>query len=175
MKKNVRCLVSIFMMLAMLCGLGGCTSVDYNEDAGQNVVEVGDYTIVAEDIIDQAEEANLSGERIETENAASGEDLDVVVPNAADDNWYMKGSVYTDDKGNRLEVFFDDYGMIEFAVNGLSMYYTTVDNFQQENNWKVYTCDDGTMIGFYPGEPAHLEICDGDYAGIYEEGGDKVD
>lgn len=65
-KKNVRCLIGIFMMVAMLCGLGGCTS--------------------------------------------------------------------------QLEVFFDDYGMIEFAVNGLSMYYTTVDNFQQENNWKVYTC-----------------------------------
>ena len=187
MKKNVRCLVGKFMMVAILCGLGGCNSVDHNEDMGQNAVEVGDYTIVAEDIIDEAEEANLSEERIETENAAlgeasnntematSGEDLDVVVPNAADDNWYMKGNVYTDDKGNRLEVFFDDYGMIEFAVNGLSMYYTTVDNFQQENNWKVYTCDDGTMIGFYPGEPAHLEICDGDYAGIYEEGGDKVD
>lgn len=187
MKKNVRCLIGMFMMLAMLCGLGGCNSVDHNEDAGQNMAEVGDYTIVTEDIIDQAEEANLSEERIETENtapigesnkteiAASGEDLDVVVPNAADDNWYMNGNVYTDDKGNQLEVFFDDYGMIEFAVNGLSMYYTTVDNFQQENNWKVYTCDDGTMIIFYPGEPAHLEICDGDYVGIYEEGSDKVD
>lgn len=187
MKKNIKCLIGIFMMVAMLCGFGGCTSVDHNGDAGQNVAEVNDYTIVAEDIIDQAEEANLSEERIETENAASGEasnntemtasggDLDVVVPNAADDNWYMKGNVYTDDKGNQLEVLFDDYGMIEFAVNGLSMYYTTVDNFQQENNWKVYTCDDGTMIGFYPGEPAHLEICDGDYAGIYEEGRDKGD
>lgn len=99
MKKNVRCLIGIFMMVAMLCDLGGCTS--------------------------------------------------------------------------QLEVFFDDYGMIEFAVNGLSIYYTTVDNFQQENNWKVYTCDDGTMIIFYPGEPAHLEDCDGDYAGIYDEGSDK--
>ncbi|MDE6742537.1 MAG: hypothetical protein K2J95_01510 [Lachnospiraceae bacterium] len=175
MKKNVRCLIGMFMMVIMLCGFGGCTSNDKNRDAEQNVVEVGDYTIVAEDIIDQAEEANLSEERIEAENAASGEDLDVVVPNAADDNWYMKGNIYTDDKGNQLEVFFDDYGMIEFAVNGLSMYYTMVDNFQQENNWKVYTCDDGTMIGFYPGEPAHLEICDGNYAGIYEGGGDKVD
>ncbi len=183
MKKNVRCLVGILMMAAMLCGLGGCTGTDHNEDAGQNVTEVYDYTIVAEDIIDHAEEANLSGDRTETENAASGEasnntemaasgeDLDVVVPSAADDNWYMKGNIYTDDKGNRLEVLFDDYGMIEFAVNGLSMYYTTVDNFQQENNWKVYTCDDGTMIIFYPGEPAHLEICDGYYVGVYEVGG----
>lgn len=187
MKKNARCLIGIFMMMAMLCGFGGCTGNDNNWDAGQNVVEVGDYTIVAEDIIDQTEEANLNEERIETENAtsseennktemaASGEDLDVVVPSAADDNWYMKGNVYTDDKGNQLEVFFDDYGMIEFAVNGLSMYYTTVDHFQRENNWKAYTCDDGTMIIFYPGEPAHLEICDGDYAGLYEEGGDKAD
>lgn len=184
-KKAVRYLVSIFIMAAMLCSLGGCTDTNHNRDAGQNVTEVYDYTIVAEDIIDQAEEANLNGNRIETENAASGEasnktemaasgeDLDVVVPSAADDNWYMKGNIYTDDKGNQLEVLFDDYGMIEFAVNGLSMYYTTADNFQQENNWKVYTCDDSTMIIFYPGEPAHLEICDGDYAGFYVEGGDK--
>lgn len=64
--------------------------------------------------------------------------------------------------------------MIEFAVNGLSLYYTTVDNFQFENNWRIYACDDGTTISYYPGEPAHLEICDGDYAGLYEAGGDKV-
>lgn len=31
-----------------------------------------------------------------------------------------------------------------------------------------------TMIGYFPGEPAHIEICDGDYAGLYEEGGDKA-
>lgn len=54
------------------------------------------------------------------------------------------------------------------------MYITTVDNFQQENNWKVYTCDDGTIISYFPGEPAHIEIGDGDCAGLYEEGGDKV-
>lgn len=103
-----------------------------------------------------------------TEKATSGEELDVIESNAADDDWYMKGNVYTDDKGNRLEVFFNDYGTLEFAVNGLSMYYTQVDNFEQENDWKVYTCDDGTMIIYYPGEPAHLEIADGDYAGLYE-------
>lgn len=96
--------------------------------------------------------------------------LDVVVLNPEDDTWYMKGNVYTDDQGNQLEVFFNDYGTLEFAVNGLSLYFTTVDNFQQENNWKVYTCDDRTMIGYFPGEPAHIEICDGDYAGLYEEG-----
>lgn len=35
----------------------------------------------------------------------------------------MKGNVYTDDKENRLEVFFDDYGMIEFAVNEYTFLY----------------------------------------------------
>lgn len=104
----------------------------------------------------------------------SGEDLDAATPDTADDKWYMKGNIYTDDKGNRLEVFFDDESMLEFAVNGLSMYYTTVDDFQQENNWKVYTCDNGIMVIYYPGEPAHLEISGGDYAGLYEAGGDKI-
>ena len=98
----------------------------------------------------------------------------MIEPDPADDNWYMKGSVYTDDKGNQLEVLFNDYGMLEFAINGLSVYFTTVDNFEYENNWRVYTCDDGTMIVYYPGEPAHIEIGDGDYAGLYEAGGDKV-
>lgn len=70
----------------------------------------------------------------------------------------------------RREVFFDDEGMLGFAVDGLSLYFTTVDNFQQENNWMIYTCDDGTTVIYYPGEPAHIEISDGDYAGLYEEG-----
>lgn len=30
------------------------------------------------------------------------------------------------------------------------------------------------MIVYYPGDPAHLEICDGDYAGLYEADSDKV-
>ena len=56
----------------------------------------------------------------------SGEDLDVIEPDAADDDWYRKGNVYTGDNGHSLEVFFDDEGMLEFAVDGLSLYYTTV-------------------------------------------------
>ncbi len=113
-------------------------------------------------------EKSPNEEHNDTETATSGEDLDVVVPNAADDDWYMRGNVYTDDQGNRLEVFFNDHGVLQFAVNGLSMYITRFDNFEQENDWKVYTCDDGTMVIYYPGEPAHLEIADGDYAGLYE-------
>ncbi len=155
MKKYIRCQISIFMIMAMLCCLSGCSDVNVNDDAGQAITEIVDKEIT-------------------DEKASSGEDLDVVVPNPADDDWYMKGNIYTDDKGNRLEVFFNDYGTLEFAVNGISMYITTVNNFQQENNWKIYTCDDGTMISYFPGEPAHIEIGDGDYAGLYEEGGDKT-
>ncbi len=155
MKKNTGYVISIFMVAAMLCGMRGCSDRSVNDDAGQAITEIVDKEIT-------------------DEKASSGEDLDVVVPDPANDDWYMKGNIYTDDKGNRLEVFFNDYGTLEFAVNGLSMYITTVDNFQQENNWKIYTCDDGTMIGYFPGEPAHIEICDGDYAGLYEEGGDKT-
>ncbi len=181
MKKNVRCLIGIFMMAVMLCGLSGCGDVNDNGDDRQVVIEVEDKQVTEQDIFSETEqtasseeskntEKEASGEKSEnTEKESSGEDLDKVVPSAADDDWYMKGNIYTDDKGNRLEVFFNDYGVLEFAVNGLSMYITTVDNFQQENNWKIYTCDDGTMIGYFPGEPAHIEICDGDYAGLYEE------
>lgn len=194
-KRNVRCLIGIFMAAAMLCGLNGCGDADDNGDDGRVVIEVEDKQVTEQDTFSEKEQTASSEESKETEKAASveksekadrvesgektekepsGEDLDKVLPSAADDEWYIKGNIYTDDKGNRLEVFFNDYGTLEFAVNGLSLYITTVDNFQQENNWKVYTCDDGTMIGYYPGEPAHIEICDGDYAGIYEAGGDKV-
>ena len=194
-KRNVRCLIGIFMAAAMLCGLNGCGDADDNGDDGRVVIEVEDKQVTEQDTFSEKEQTASSEESKETEKAASveksekadrvesgektekepsGEDLDKVLPSAADDEWYIKGNIYTDDKGNRLEVFFNDYGTLEFAVNGLSLYITTVDNFQQENNWKVYTCDDGTMIGYYPGEPAHLEICDGDYAGLYEAGGDKV-
>ena len=194
-KRNVRCLIGIFMAAAMLCGLNGCGDADDNGDDGRVVIEVEDKQVTEQDTFSEKEQTASSEESKETEKAASveksekadrvesgektekepsGEDLDKVLPSAADDEWYIKGNIYTDDKGNRLEVFFNDYGTLEFAVNGLSLYSTTVDNFQQENNWKVYTCDDGTMIGYYPGEPAHIEICDGDYAGIYEADGDKV-
>ncbi len=108
------------------------------------------------------------------ENVESGEDLNEVQADGADDDWYKKGNVYTDDAGRRLEVFFDDDGMLQFAVDGLSLYDTMADRCQQENNWKIYTCDDGTMIVYYPGDPAYLEISDGEYAGLYKEGGDKV-
>lgn len=168
MKKNVRCLTGVFMAVVMLCVLGGCSGNDNNGDTDQTVSEDRNKESVAEDILDKAEEAALSEENIGTGKAMSGEDLDVATLSAADDDWYMNEDVYTDDKGNRLEVSFNDYGMLKFAVNGLSLYFTTVDSFQQENNWKVYTCDDGTMIIYYPGEPAHLEISDGDYAGLYE-------
>ena len=187
MKKSVRYMIIVFMVAVMLCELNGCSTND-NGDTEQIVAEVGDKQIAAEVEDKQIEDQDSSGGMDETalnekcnntekvlneehnnaEKATSGEDLDVVVPNAADDDWYMKKNIYTDDKGNRLEVFFNDYGTLEFAVNGLSLYITTVDNFQQENNWKIYTCDDGTMIGYFPGEPAHLEICDGDYAGLYK-------
>ena len=168
MKKNVRCLIGVFMTVVMLCGLGGCSGNDNNGDAERTVSEDRDKESATEDILGKTEETALSEENIGTGKAMPGEDLDVATLNADDDDWYMNGDVYTDDKGNRLEVFFNDYGTLEFAVNGLSLYFTTVDSFQQENNWKVYTCDDGTMIIYYPGEPAHLEISDGDYAGIYE-------
>ena len=195
LRKNVRCLIGIFMAVAMLFGLNGCGDANDNGDDGQVAIEVEDKQVTEQDTFSEKEQTASSEESKETEKAASveksekadrvesgektekepsGEDLDKVLPSAADDEWYIKGNIYTDDKGNRLEVFFNDYGTLEFAVNGLSLYITTVDNFQQENNWKVYTCDDGTMIGYYPGEPAHIEICDGDYAGIYEAGGDKV-
>ena len=101
------------------------------------------------------------------ENA--GDDLDHIEPDPADDNWYMKGSIYKDSEGHRLEVFFDDEGMLEFALDGLSLYYSSADRVEFENNWRIYSCDDGTMIVYYPGEPAHIEISDGDYAGLYEE------
>lgn len=199
MKKNMRYLMIVFMLLVMLCGLNGCSN---NNSGGTEpiITEVGDKSIsneaedkqMATDMEDknivgqnssggtaQNEQSNntenvLNEEKKDSEEATSGEDLDVVEPDPVDDNWYMKGSIYTDDKGNRLEVLFNDHGTLEFAVNGLSVYFTTADNFEYENNWRVYTCDDGTMIVYYPGEPAHIEIYDGDYAGLYEAGGDKV-
>ena len=198
MKQNLRCLISTFMAVAILFGLNGCGDADDNGDCGQVAIEVEDIQVTEQDAFSGTEqtasieesketEKEVSGEKSEkagkaasdeksekAEKEPSGEDLDKVLPSSADDDWYVKGNIYTDDKGNRLEVFFNDYGTLQFAVNGLSLYITTVDNFQQENNWKVYTCNDGTMIGYFPGEPAHIEICDGDYAGLYEAGGDKM-
>ncbi|MDE6748697.1 MAG: hypothetical protein K2K21_06505 [Lachnospiraceae bacterium] len=171
MNVKVKYAVSIFMTAIMLCSLSGCDSSD---ESGQmvDVVEGQEINQVAD-----AGEIQKNDQGTESENlseSASGEDLDVVAPDPADDDWYMKGSIYTDDNGRRLEVFFNDEGMIEFAIDGLSVYFTSVGTCQFENNWRIYTCDDRTMIVYYPGEPAHIEISDGDYAGLYEEGGDKV-
>ena len=42
----------------------------------------------------------------------------------------MKNRVYKDSDGHSLEVFFNDEGMLEFAVDGLSLYFTSVDSVQ---------------------------------------------
>ena len=183
-KKNVRYLTGAFVVMAMLCGLYGCSSIDGSEDIGQGVIEAEDKKNTEQDSFSETEEITPNEEHNDTEKAASDGnsdtaepntakpntvELDVVEPNAADDDWYMRENIFIDDKGNRLEVSFDDYGMLYFAVNGLTLYSAEADNFQQENNWRVYTCDDDTtMIIYYPDEPARLEITNGDYAGLYE-------
>ena len=179
MKKNVRYWISTFMAVVMLGCLSGC-SMDNNWDTSRTMTGFEDKQAAVKDSFSTEKEISSSEENSEPETAMSdekgsepetaayGEDLDVAVSNTTDDNWYMKENIFTDDKGNRLEVFFDDYGMIEFAINGLSLYYTTVEKYQQENNWRVYTCDDGMIVIYYPGEPSHIEISDGDYSGIYE-------
>lgn len=183
-KKNVRYLTGAFVVMAMLCGLYGCSSIDGSEDIGQGVIEAEDKKNTEQDSFSETEEITPNEEHNDTEKAASDGnsdtaepntakpntvELDVVEPNAADDDWYMRENIFIDDKGNRLEVSFDDYGMLYFAVNGLTLYSAEADNFQQENNWRVYTCDDDTtMIIYYPDEPARLEIKNGDYAGLYE-------
>lgn len=143
-KKWLKKLINALMAAVILCSLSGCGIQGNGESESTAPIE------------------NPG----EAENTAPDENSDETAP--IEDDWYMKGNVYSDDKGNRLEVFFDDEGMIEFAVNGLSLYYTTTDSFQAKDNGRVYACDDGTTIILYPGEPARLEISDGEHAGIYE-------
>lgn len=189
-KKNVRYLTGAFVVMAMLCGLYGCSSIDGSEDIGQGVIEAEDKKNTEQNSFSETEEITPNEEHNDTEKAASDGnsdtaepntakpntvELDVVEPNAADDDWYMRENIFIDDEGNRLEVSFDDYGMLYFAVNGLTLYSAEADNFQQENNWRVYTCDDDTtMIIYYPDEPARLEITNGDYAGLYEISAEKI-
>lgn len=189
-KGSVKLNSGILIVLALCVGLCGCKSRDDTQKS-ESVMEESIMPQTSEQEskeqngktkADEQKGSNQTANAQPTEkqpavqgvDTDAGEDLDVVKPDPADDNWYKSGKVYTDDKGRRLEVFFDDDGMIEFAVDGLSLYFTSTDRFQLENNWRIYTCDDGTTIIYYPGEPAHLEISDGDYAGIYEAGGDKV-
>ena len=194
-KKNVRYLTGAFVVMAMLCGLYGCSSIDGSEDIGQGVIEAEDKKNTEQDSFSETEEITPNEEHNDTEKAASdgnsdtaepntakpntalpnSVELDVVEPYAADDVWYLRENIFIDDKGNRLEVSFDDYGMLYFAVNGLTLYSAEADNFQQENNWRVYICDnDTTMIIYYPDEPARLEITNGDYAGLYEISAEKI-
>ena len=181
MKIKRKYAISIFVAVIMLCGISGCGSSGSQEASAveeQDINQVIDTSGTQEnnktiDII-ETQENSQSTPSENLSAAASGEDLDVIAPDPADDDWYMKGSIYTDESGRRLEVFFNDEGTIEFAIDGLSVYFTNVGTCQFENNWRIYTCDDGTMIVYYPGEPAHIEIYDGDYAGLYEEGGDKA-
>lgn len=194
-KKNVRYLTGAFVVMAMLCGLYGCSSIDGSEDIGQGVIEAEDKKNTEQDSFSETEEITPNEEHNDTEKAASDGnsdtakpnaakpntaesntmELDVVEPNVANDDWYMRENIFIDDKGNRLEVSFDDYGMLYFAVNGLTLYSAEADNFQQENNWRVYICDnDTTMIIYYPDEPARLEIQNGDCAGLYEISAEKI-
>ncbi len=159
-EKTVFCLGILTALLLCMCG--GCGS--------RNDAE-GSVSIVEESVIqekDTQKEDNQSEGQDALEETQPGEDLDMIFPAAADDTWYKTGDIYTDENGRRLEVLYDDEGMLQFAVDGLSLYNTMADHFQTENNWRIYTCDDGTTVVYYPGTPAHLEITDGEYAGVYE-------
>lgn len=178
--KNVKGILGILTVAIVLCsGCGGrggnetdqSGSAAESADAQATAVQTTDTPTDTTQAVDMPPKEVQATVQDASKDIQPVEDLDVVEPDAADDKWYMAGTVYTDDTGRRLEVFFDDVGMLEFSVDGLSLYYTSADGFQQENNWKVYTCDDGTMIIYYPGNPAHLEISDGEYAGLYEAGG----
>lgn len=166
--KKVNGIFSILIAVAVLSSLCGCGN---GRDVNQFVSEPEAAAVQTADT--QQAEVQYVAQDV-PEEMQSGGDLDVVMPSADDDEWYKKGNIYTDDNGRRLEVYFNDEGMLEFVIDGLSLYYTMADKFQQENNWRIYTCDDGTIIVYYPGTPAHLEISDGEYAGLYEAGGDKM-
>ena len=188
-KRNGKGVAGVLIAASVVCNLCGCGGGNNAEQPENAVVEEALPAADTETAVVQAVGAEKSAAPAadtgaasaqqttepvtqgNPQNAQSGEDLDAVEPNAADDDWYRRGDIYTDDNGRRLEVFFNDEGMLEFAVDGLSMYYTVADDYQQENDWRIYTCDDGTVIIYYPGTPAHLEISDGEYAGIYEAGG----
>lgn len=175
--RNTKRALSVLIAALMLCSLCGCGSrEDANQSAGEPEIFNVQSTDVQETGVQPADTQAAGAQSVaqtDPQDTQSGKDLDEEEPDTAVDDWYRKGNVYTDDNGRRLEVFFDDEGMLEFAVDGLSLYYTTVDNFQKENNWRIYTCDDGMTVIYYPGDPAHIEISDGDYAGLYEESGGK--
>lgn len=154
MNRKVKFVLSILAGMLVLGSLGGCGS--NSGDKEQTV------------IIMEKQEEGKPAEKSPASEEASGEDLDVVTPDPEDDDWYKKGTVYTSENGHNLEVFFDDEGMLQFAVDGISLYFTSADNFQLENDWRIYTCEDGTVIVYYPGNPAHIEIGSGDYEGLYE-------
>lgn len=169
-------------ILALLLLCSGCGSRDDAKESVSMVEEpvIQEKTQALTDAENDTQESSMSAVKDKqkttvqpdgqdtSEDAQSGEDLDIVLPNVADDTWYKSGSIYVDENGRKLEVFFDDGGMLQFAVDGLSLYNTMTNDFKLENNWRIYTCDDGTTIIYYPGTPAHLEISDGEYAGVYE-------
>lgn len=192
-KRNVKGVVGVLIAASVVCNLFGCSGGDNAEQPENAVLEEASSAADTETAVIQAVGAETSAAPAadtgtasaqptqepvaqgNLQNAQSGEDLDVVEPNAADDDWYRRGDIYTDDNGRKLEAFYNDDGMLEFAVDGLSLYYTTADDYQSENDWRIYTCDVGTVVIYYPGTPAHLEIPDGEYAGIYEAGGSKAE
>lgn len=192
-KRNGKGVAGVLIAASIVCNLCGCSGGNNAAQPENAVLEEASSAVDTETAVIQAVGAEKSAAPAadtgtasaqptqepvvqgNLQNAQSGEDLDVVEPNAADDDRYRRGDIYTDENGRRLEVFYNDDGMLEFAVDGLSMYYTVADDYQSENDWRIYTCDDGTVVIYYPGTPAHLEISDGEYAGIYEAGGSKVE
>lgn len=194
MKRNMRSVLGFLVAAAVMCSLNGCAQSDGTEGQNREPDTIGTEAQNREPDAQGTEEPGGELDALGTEEqrqerdtsgteepgtlgetgedtlstAASGEELDVIEPNPKDDDWYKRPCIYIDEEGNRLEVFFDDGGMLEFAVNGLSLYDTRAEDYQLENNWRVYTCEDGTVIVYYPGEPAHIEIYDGDSVKLYE-------
>lgn len=70
-KKNVRYLTGAFVVMAMLCGLYGCSSIDGSEDIGQGVIEAEDKKNTEQDSFSETEEITPNEEHNDTEKAAS--------------------------------------------------------------------------------------------------------
>lgn len=66
-KKNVRYLTGAFVVMAMLCGLYGCSSIDGSEDIGQGVIEAEDKKNTEQDSFSETEEITPNEEHNDTE------------------------------------------------------------------------------------------------------------
>lgn len=96
------------------------------------------------------------------------EKFETVTHDSIDSFWWENDSTFTDEKDHTVTVVYNDEGLLEFIIGNEPAYFASPEEYLSEDSQMIYTCDGGTNIIYHSGDPARIEIVQGEHVGVYE-------